>query len=869
MKLPKVVIDTMEYDFITRRISGRGYSTYFQDMDWKSLTTLALHHDRLKIIIPNHVDMFEDCQYIRHLLDIFLKEEIQRRQEMIFLTEGIVPYNFNSETVEERRRLVNFLNGIPEDEFRSSTLRWRRLTGEDLAVDIKSVPVIMNTMMWKHSEEYCVNLNNIRQSVRLREKKESRREKALEELRISELDLRRKKNKARTQRYNKKVRHRLRKASSHHERSSVQLPEQKQDRVGDIPDNELLVHHGEPVAMEDQQSSRIQRKRPKMIIVDKAERRPPSRLVGQEFVINRSNELVHETLENYDYLVQEFIIDPDDETVCMIVNTYLKDDQYMATLIPIETDDQLIFNSSVCRTRQLLGKEGVVELVNQFHLMATGNNKWPTTMEQWLNIQKQDCYWLTILDKIDVKGYCLIVKNTSDYVDYIMREDLNDGCLGPLIRRTNIPMKLTHSNRILSYIEEVRQMIVPNDYVMMCMDITHTALGHPGYHRMLQTVRKSYYWASMMTDIRTYCSNCHHCRARKSSSERGSVPILGYYMSERPWQRCHIDCMVGLPTSDIGYYTAVLILKCSLSKFICLEPLKDISAQSISEALVTIFTHHGVPEYIISDNGVEFSNYLTTDVLRLLGTYKFHITAMNPHANGQVENQVKTVKDMLSMLVSKDQRDWSLYIRLVQMKYNFTVNQSTGFSPYFMMNGREMPIPDQQHIQSIYDNNKNIEIEGYFGNLILAMMLIWEAVGEEILQKTEHYNKSLGIDVDKDIKSYEPGQYVFVKRVPRRFYKDQQENIKYHINFKLQPIRWTGPYRILERISPVLYVLDFHNTRKKVHIIHLKLASNTSISRRRLELIRLKQRRESKETINDDSTMDEIWQDHYKEENLE
>jgi len=101
-----------------------------------------------------------------------------------------------------------------------------------------------------------------------------------------------------------------------------------------------------------------------------------------------------------------------------------------------------------------------------------------------------------------------------------------------------------------------------------------------------------------------------------------------------------------------------------------------------------------------------------------------------------------------------------------------------------------------------------------------------------------------------------------VKRVPRRFYKDQQENIKYHINIKLQPIRWTGPYRILERISPVLYVLDFHNTRKKVHIIHLKLASNTSISRRRLELIRLKQRRESRETINDDNTMDEIWKEN-------
>jgi hypothetical protein len=30
------------------------------------------------------------------------------------------------------------------------------------------------------------------------------------------------------------------------------------------------------------------------------------------------------------------------------------------------------------------------------------------------------------------------------------------------------------------------------------------------------------------------------------------------------------------------------------------------------------------------------------------------------------------------------------------------------------MNGCEMPIPDHNHIQSTYDKNKNIEIEGYF-----------------------------------------------------------------------------------------------------------------------------------------------------------
>ena len=181
------------------------------------------------------------------------------------------------------------------------------------------------------------------------------------------------------------------------------------------------------------------------------------------------------------------------------------------------------------------------------------------------------------------------------------------------------------------------------------------------------------------------------------------------------------------------------------------------------------------------------------------------------------------------------------------MRYNTTVNIATGFSPYFMMNGREMPTPAHEHIQSTYDKIKNVEVEGYYGNLIIAMMLIWEAVGEEIINKTEHYNKTIGINVESDIKSYEVGQYVFMRQIPRRFYKDKIENVKYHINFKLQPIRWTGPYRIIEKVSPVLYVLDFHNVQKKIHIIHLKLASNTSIHRRRLELIRMRERNERKD----------------------
>ena len=554
----------------------------------------------------------------------------------------------------------------------------------------------------------------------------------------------------------------------------------------------------------------------------------------------------------------------------MVINTYLDPDTYKATVCPIDCELQhiSILQSPEFKSFNILGENGIIDLVNKFYNMVTANGIWPSTNEAWLIAQSNDASWLTILNKLDQPNTCIILQRTENYMDYVTRELLDDGTLGPLIRYISIPKHLSHSHLLLSYREEFRQMIVPDNLIMLCVEITHRALGHPGFHRMWHTIRKSYYWKSMQHDVRLYCSTCHYCRSRKSSSEKGSILIAGYYISERPWQRCHIDCIVGLPISDEGQYTAVLILKCALSKFVCLEPLKDVSAQSISEALVNIFTNHGVPEYIISDNGVEFANYLTSDVLKLLGARKFHITPINPRANGQAENQVKTIKDTLSMLIRKDQRDWSMFIRLVQMRYNTTVNQATGFSPYFLMNGREMPSPDHDHVQSTYDNIKNIEIEGYFGKLMLAMMLIWEAAGEEILHKTEHYNKVIGTHIDNVIKQYEIGQYVFVRRLPRRFYKDQKENVKYHINLKLQPVRWTGPYRLLHKISPVLYTLDFHNTAKKIHITHLKLASNLSINRRRLELIRKQNR------VNDKiplpmltDKIDDIWLNQHNEDN--
>jgi hypothetical protein len=407
------------------------------------------------------------------------------------------------------------------------------------------------TKQWHLHNTYISNLHDIRTSIRLQRKKEIRQEKKLEQLREEQLLLSHKKSQSRTKRYNQKARRRLihngtKNAvlqSDQLEKNLQHLVKEFKDQVSTIvsADDNMAINIDSDKATVSLDDSRLQlhiplespinpnnemviqpqvlhngrrRKRPKMIIVDKTQRRPPSRLVNEEHARNREHELVHENLEGYDYLVQEYFLDPDSDTLYMVINTYLDNEIYKATVCPIDCELQniTILQSPEFKSLNILGEHGVIDLVNKFYNIVTANGNWPTTNNAWLEVQSNDESWLKILTKLDQHNTCIIIKRAENYIDYVTREILDDGNLGPLIRYISVPKQLSHSHLMISYKEEFRQMIVPDTLIMLCMEITHRALGHPGFHRMWNTIRKSYYWKSMQHDVRLYCSNCHYCR---------------------------------------------------------------------------------------------------------------------------------------------------------------------------------------------------------------------------------------------------------------------------------------------------------------------------------------------------------------------
>ena len=123
-------------------------------------------------------------------------------------------------------------------------------------------------------------------------------------------------------------------------------------------------------------------------------------------------------------------------------------------------------------------------------------------------------------------------------------------------------------------------------------------------------------------------------------------------------------------------------------------PTKDQRASTVAEVLVSrVFSRFGPPAIIHSDQGRNFESHLMHEICRLMGIHKSRTTAYHPQCDGQVERQNRTLQNILSSFVSQHKDDWDNWVALAVYAYNTSCHESTGFSPYEMVFGRDARTP--------------------------------------------------------------------------------------------------------------------------------------------------------------------------------
>ena len=99
--------------------------------------------------------------------------------------------------------------------------------------------------------------------------------------------------------------------------------------------------------------------------------------------------------------------------------------------------------------------------------------------------------------------------------------------------------------------------------------------------------------------------------------------------------------------------------------------------------------HYRLPEEILMDQGWNFESQLVADLCKLMGTWKILTSLFHPQTNGQWERFNSTLINMLGTLPKEKKSEWKNHIEILVYTYNCTWNSATGFSPYYLMFGRQ------------------------------------------------------------------------------------------------------------------------------------------------------------------------------------
>ena len=99
-----------------------------------------------------------------------------------------------------------------------------------------------------------------------------------------------------------------------------------------------------------------------------------------------------------------------------------------------------------------------------------------------------------------------------------------------------------------------------------------------------------------------------------------------------------------------------------------------------------------------------------------------------------VERFNRTLQDMLAIAVGKHPADWEVYIRKLCFAYNTSVHSSTGYSPFFLMFGRQATIPID--LMFPLDKEQQKEVPEYVHQLREGLQAAYSLVRERVIPST-------------------------------------------------------------------------------------------------------------------------------------
>lgn len=474
---------------------------------------------------------------------------------------------------------------------------------------------------------------------------------------------------------------------------------------------------------------------------------------------------------------QHFIIRTDNEAMSQVLNTDKKVGQFARWKLRLSQFD---FEIQHVRATQNLCADALSRMFQE-----PGNTTLPSTTNS--------------------QNTCNILHNYPEFFENIAEHQKRDNTLGPIIHKLTrkIPVSGFELKKgILKYSKTRKgnsKIVVPQNMQHIVMSYYHDSpvSGHLGIKKTIARITRDFIWEGIFKHTKAYVQSCHTCQISKQAQTLQYGLMLSK-PAEEVFERLYIDFFGPLQRSKKGNVYILTILD-SFSKFVFLRPLRTATSESvINELKDNIFSQHGIPKYIVSDHGSQFTSAQFKNFLFGLGIKHVTTSVAHPQANRSERNN-KNLKTCLKMYHAENQSTWDQHLAYLTMAFNSATHEGHQRTPSSIFLGRELNHP----LKLLWNiENENTE----------------ETMEEKIKSITKELHKTHQKTKARYDKNRKPSPFVIDDLV---LYKQfVQSNKAKKINHKLTHV-WRGPYVVIEIPSEVNVKIQLVSDPSQTRVAHV------------------------------------------------
>ena len=311
----------------------------------------------------------------------------------------------------------------------------------------------------------------------------------------------------------------------------------------------------------------------------------------------------------------------------------------------------------------------------------------------------------------------------------------------------------------------------------------HVEKGHIGMIKTNMHFSTKYCATNQNQLVTNVVNGCDICkRAKKQIVKLGGIDLLG--PAENPFQIIYVDTKGGFAEQTIKARYLHLAID-AFSRFVWGRTSDSQMAKDYIK-LLELIEQDGTPKMMVTDRYGALTSEQFKENLKEKNIQLIHTPTAHPQSNGLIERVGQTlVEKIRCKKILEPSRSWSALAKDVIETYNTTIHCITTYTPLFLLNGSD---PEQ-----FYTNVNLVEAR----KLALSNSLASHKTSKKrIVQKHRHIHLQQGDLV----------------------YADLADKLN---KKRLDPV-FQGPFKIINKLSELIYEIQLPNRVERVHIGKLK-----------------------------------------------